>query len=163
MNSLADIPHHRLVTHAVHKHGAKILLQILHSGRYGYQPLVVSASPVKSPISLFKPREMSERNILTTIKDYAHAASLSKKAGYDGVEIMGSEGYLLNQFMSRHVNQRQDRWGGTLENRMRFSLEIVKAIREAVGRNLLSVFVYQCWIWLITVIPWMKSSRLPVR
>ena len=74
---------------------------------------------------------------------------------------MGSEGYLLNQFMSRHVNQRQDRWGGTLENRMRFSLEIVKAIREAVGRNLLSVFVYQCWIWLITVIPWMKSSRLP--
>ena len=140
MNSLADIPHHRLVTHAVHKHGAKILLQILHSGRYGYQPLVVSASPVKSPISLFKPREMSERNILTTIKDYAHAASLSKKAGYDGVEIMGSEGYLLNQFMSRHVNQRQDRWGGTLENRMRFSLEIVKAIREAVGEKFIICF-----------------------
>jgi len=140
MNSLADIPHHRLVTHAVHKHGAKILLQILHSGRYGYQPLVVSASPVKSPISLFKPRKMSERNILSTIKDYAHAASLSKKAGYDGVEIMGSEGYLLNQFMSRHVNQRQDRWGGTLENRMRFSLEIVKAIREAVGEKFIICF-----------------------
>jgi len=140
MNSLADIPHHRLVTHAVHKHGAKILLQILHSGRYGYQPLVVSASPVKSPISLFKPRKMSERNILSTIKDYAHAANLSKKAGYDGIEIMGSEGYLLNQFMSRHVNQRQDRWGGTLENRMRFSLEIVKAIREAVGEKFIICF-----------------------
>ena len=92
MNSLADIPHHRLVTHAVHKHGAKILLQILHSGRYGYQPLVVSASPVKSPISLFKPREMSERNILTTIKDYAHAASLSKRRAMMGLKLWARKG-----------------------------------------------------------------------
>ena len=140
MNTLADIPHHRLVTHAVHKHGAKILLQILHSGRYGYQPFVVSASPVKSPISMFKPREMSEDNILSTIQDYARTASLSKKAGYDGVEIMGSEGYLLNQFMSRHVNQRTDQWGGSLENRMRFALEIVKAIRQTVGEKFIICF-----------------------
>ena len=112
MNTLGDIAPHRLVTHAVHKHGAKILMQILHAGRYGYQPFVVSASPIKSPISPFKPRQMSEKQILNTIDDYVNCASLAKKAGYDGVEIMGSEGYLLNQFLSRHVNQREDRWGG---------------------------------------------------
>ena len=140
MNSLADIPHHRLVTHAVHKHGGKILMQILHAGRYGYQPFVVSASAIKSPISPFKPRQMSEKNILETIEDYARCASLSKKAGYDGVEIMGSEGYLLNQFLSRHVNQRTDRWGGSVENRMRFAVEIVKAIREKVGEKFIISF-----------------------
>ncbi len=96
-------------------------MQILHCGRYGYQPLCVSASPIKSPISPFKPRQMSEKQILETIEDYAHTASIAKKAGYDGVEIMGSEGYLLNQFLSRHVNQRTDRWGGDIENRMRLA------------------------------------------
>lgn len=146
MNSLADIPHHRLVTHAVHKHGGKILMQILHAGRYGYQPFVVSASPIKSPISPFKPRQMSESNILDTIEDYARCSDLAKKAGYDGIEIMGSEGYLLNQFLSRHVNQRTDRWGGEIENRMRFAVEIVKAIREKSVKNLLLVFVCLCWI-----------------
>ena len=140
MNNLGDVAPHRLVTHAVHKHGAKILMQILHSGRYGYQPFVVSASPIKSPISPFKPRQMSEKQILETIEDYAHTASIAKKAGYDGVEIMGSEGYLLNQFLSRHVNQRDDRWGGDIENRMRFAIEIVKAIREKVGENFIICF-----------------------
>ncbi|WP_288498107.1 NADPH-dependent 2,4-dienoyl-CoA reductase [uncultured Acinetobacter sp.] len=140
MNTLGDIAPHRLVTHAVHKHGAKILMQILHSGRYGYQPFVVSASPIKSPISMFKPRQMSDRLILETIQDYAETASLAKKAGYDGVEIMGSEGYLLNQFLSRHVNQRIDRWGGPIENRMRFAVEIVKAIRAKVGEKFIICF-----------------------
>ncbi|WP_089603767.1 NADPH-dependent 2,4-dienoyl-CoA reductase [Acinetobacter piscicola] len=140
MNNIGDIAPHRLVTHAVHKHGAKILMQILHAGRYGYQPFVVSASPIKSPISVFKPRQMSEKLILETIQDYAETASLAKKAGYDGVEIMGSEGYLLNQFLSLHVNQREDRWGGPIENRMRFAVEIVKAIREKVGEKFIICF-----------------------
>lgn len=140
MNTLGDIAPHRLVTHAVHKHGAKILLQILHAGRYGYQPFVVSASPIKSPISPFKPREMSDKQILNTIQDYVNTASIAKKAGYDGVEIMGSEGYLLNQFLSRHVNQRNDRWGGPIENRMRFAVEIVKAIRSEIGEKFIICF-----------------------
>lgn len=140
MNTMGDIAPHRLVTHAVHKHGAKILMQILHSGRYGYQPFVVSASPIKSPISPFKPRQMSEKQILATIRDYAETSHLAKLAGYDGVEIMGSEGYLLNQFLSRHVNQRQDRWGGSIDNRMRFAVEIVRAIRQKVGEKFIICF-----------------------
>lgn len=140
MNTMGDIAPHRLVTHAVHKHGAKILMQILHSGRYGYQPFVVSASSIKSPISPFKPRQMSEKQILNTIEDYAHTAHLAKLAGYDGVEIMGSEGYLLNQFLSRHVNQREDRWGGSIDNRMRLAVEIVKAMRQKVGENFIICF-----------------------
>ena len=140
MNTLADIPHHRLVTHAVHKHGAKILMQILHSGRYGYHPFSVSSSPIQAPINPFKPRQMSDSQILTTIEDYARCASLAKKAGYDGVEIMGSEGYLINQFLSNHVNKRTDRWGGDIENRMRFPVEIVKAIRAKVGEKFIICF-----------------------
>ncbi|WOE32575.1 MULTISPECIES: NADPH-dependent 2,4-dienoyl-CoA reductase [unclassified Acinetobacter] len=140
MNCLADVIPHRLVTRAVHRHHAKILLQILHAGRYGYQPFVVSASPIKSPISPFKPRQLSEKQILATIQDYVKTAKLAQKAGYDGVEIMGSEGYLLNQFLSRHVNQRQDRWGGSIENRMRFAIEIVQAIRAAVGEEFILCF-----------------------
>ena len=140
MNTLGDIAPHRLVTHAVHKHGGKILMQILHAGRYGYQPFVVSASPIKSPISPFKPRQMSDKQIVDTIADYANTASIAKKAGYDGVEIMGSEGYLLNQFLSRHVNQRTDRWGGDIENRMRFAVEIVKAVRAKVGEKFIICF-----------------------
>jgi len=140
MNSPTDALNHRLVTHAVHKHGGKILMQILHAGRYGYQPFVVSSSPVKSPISMFKPRELTDRGILSTINDYAYTAKLAKLAGYDGVEIMGSEGYLINQFLSRHVNQRTDHWGGEIENRMRFPVEIVKAIRAKVGEKFIICF-----------------------
>lgn len=140
MNTWGDVINHRLVTRAVHKHGAKILLQLLHSGRYGYHPFSVSASPIKAPINPFKPRQMSEQQILATIQDYADAASLAKKAGYDGIEIMGSEGYLINQFLSSHVNQRQDRWGGNLENRMRFAVEIVKAVRQKIGKKFIICF-----------------------
>ena len=140
MSNIADVAPHRLVTHAVHKHGAKILMQILHAGRYGYQPFVVSSSPIKSPISPFKPRQMSEKQIVSTIEDYANTANIAKKAGYDGVEIMGSEGYLLNQFLSRHVNQRDDQWGGDIQNRMRFAVDIVKAIREKVGEKFIICF-----------------------
>ena len=140
LNTLADVIPHQIVTRAVHQYGSKILLQILHAGRYGYQPFVVSASPIKSPISPFKPREMSHADILATIKDYAHSARLAQKAGYDGIEIMGSEGYLINQFLSRHVNRRKDRWGGPLLNRMRLAVEIVKAVREAVGLKFIVCF-----------------------
>ncbi|MDQ8935585.1 NADPH-dependent 2,4-dienoyl-CoA reductase [Acinetobacter rudis] len=140
MNHLGDIVPHRLVTHAVHKHGSKILMQILHAGRYGYQPFVVSASPIKSPISPFKPRQLTEKQILQSIEDFAHTASLAKRAGYDGVEVMGSEGYLINQFLSRHVNQREDCWGGDIQNRMRFAVEIVKAIRAKVGEKFIISF-----------------------
>ena len=104
---------HRRVTRAVHDAGGKILMQILHAGRYGYQPLVVSASGVKSPISPFKPRALTERGIEQTIADFARCARLARQAGYDGVEVMGSEGYLLNQFLCARTNQRQDGWGGS--------------------------------------------------
>lgn len=140
LNHKADIINHRRVTKAVHEHGSKIIMQILHSGRYGYHPLAVSSSPIQSPISPFKPREMSEKNILQTIQDYAECAKLAQQAGYDGVEIMGSEGYLLNQFLSNHVNQRTDQWGGSLENRMRFAVEVVKAVRQAVGKEFIITF-----------------------
>ena len=140
MNTWGDVINHRIVTRAVHKHGAKILMQILHSGRYGYQPFVVSSSPIKSPISPFKPRKLSDKQILSTIDDYARCANLAKKSGYDGVEIMGSEGYLINQFLSRHVNQRDDRWGGDIEGRMRFAVELVKAIRAKVGEKFIICF-----------------------
>jgi 2,4-dienoyl-CoA reductase (NADPH2) len=133
LNFVGDLPNHRRVTRAVHEEGGKILLQILHAGRYGYQPLVVSASPQKSPISPFKPRALSERGIESTIEAYVRCAKLAQKAGYDGVEVMGSEGYLLNQFLCARTNRRQDRWGGSIENRMRLPVEVVRRIREAVG------------------------------
>lgn len=140
MNTLGDALNHRLVTHAVHRHGSKILMQILHSGRYGYQPFVVSSSPIKSPISMFKPRALSSKDIWSTIDDFARCAKLAKYAGYDGIEVMGSEGYLLNQFLSSHVNQRNDEWGGPIENRMKIAVEIVKAIRRAVGEKFIISF-----------------------
>ena len=140
MNTLGDALNHRLVTHAVHRHGSKILMQILHSGRYGYQPFVVSSSPIKSPISMFKPRALSSKDIWSTIDDFARCAKLAKYAGYDGIEVMGSEGYLLNQFLSSHVNQRNDEWGGSIENRMKIAVEIVKAIRRAVGEKFIISF-----------------------
>ncbi len=133
MNRYGDVINHRRVTQAVHKEGGKILMQILHAGRYGFHPFVVSASATKSAISKFKPKEMTENEILATIKDFGQCARLAQLAGYDGVEIMGSEGYLLNQFICRRVNQRTDRWGGALENRMRLPLEIVKETRGRVG------------------------------
>jgi 2,4-dienoyl-CoA reductase (NADPH2) len=140
MNFLGDIFNHRKVTRAVHEEGGKILMQILHSGRYGYQPFVVSASSKKSPISPFKPKALTERGIEATIKDYARCAKLAKMAGYDGIEVMGSEGYLLNQFLCARTNLRQDRWGGTIENRMRLPVEIIKRIRKTVGNDFIIMY-----------------------
>ena len=140
LNSLFDVWNHRRVTQAVHEEGGKILMQVLHAGRYGYQPFVVSASAKKSPISPFKPRALSERGIASTIADYARCARLAQRAGYDGVEIMGSEGYLLSQFLCRHSNERSDRWGGAIENRMRLAVEVVQRTRAAVGPNFILMF-----------------------
>jgi 2,4-dienoyl-CoA reductase (NADPH2) len=131
---------HRQITDAVHAHDAKIALQILHAGRYGYQPMVVSSSAVKSPISPFKPRALSAGGIERTIDAYARTAQLAQTAGYDGVEIMGSEGYLINQFLARHVNRRTDEWGGSTEHRQRLALEIVARVREAVGPQFIVIF-----------------------
>ena len=135
LTSGLQVPAHRRLTQAVHRESGRILLQILHAGRYGYHPLVVSASPVKSPISWFAPRELSERGILRTIAAFVRCAKLAHAAGYDGVEIMGSEGYLLNQFLCPRTNQRADRWGGDLGNRMRLPLEIVRRTRRALGER----------------------------
>ncbi len=139
-NSYLDIPNHRKVTSAVHKEGGKIALQILHAGRYSYHPFSLSASAKKAAINPFKPKAMSDKQIRSTIKDFAKTARLAKLANYDGVEVMGSEGYLINQFMALHVNQRKDKWGGSIENRMRFPVEIVKAIRKAVGEEFIILF-----------------------
>jgi 2,4-dienoyl-CoA reductase (NADPH2) len=140
MNFIGDVFNHRRVTNAVHEEGGKILMQILHAGRYGYQPFVVSASGIKSPISRFKPKELTERGIEKTIRAYARSAWLARMAGYDGVEVMGSEGYLLNQFLCARVNKRTDRWGGPIENRMRLAVEVVKRIREAAGPDFIIMY-----------------------
>lgn len=135
-----DIAAHMLVTRAVHKHGGKILIQLLHSGRYGYHPFVVAPSPIKSPISPFKPRQMSETLIEKTIQDFANSAKIAKDAGYDGVEIMGSEGYLINQFLATHSNERTDAYGGAFSARCQFALNVVKAVRAAVGEDFIIGF-----------------------
>ncbi|OBF29879.1 NADPH-dependent 2,4-dienoyl-CoA reductase [Mycobacterium sp. ACS4331] len=124
---------HRRITSAVHAEGAKILLQILHAGRYAYHPLSVSASSIKAPINPFRPRALSDRGVRTTIDDFVRCALLARDAGYDGVEIMGSEGYLLNQFLAPRTNRRRDAWGGSPENRRRMPVEIVRRVRSAVG------------------------------
>ena len=131
---------HRLITKAVHKYDAKICLQILHSGRYGHHPFNVSASDVKSPISKFKTKALTERGIQKTINDFVRCSKLAKYAGYDGVEIMGSEGYLINQFIVKRTNRRTDKWGGLYENRIKFPLEIVRRIRSEVGREFIIIF-----------------------
>jgi len=140
LNFKGDVINHRRVTKAVHEEGGKILMQILHSGRYGYQPFVVSASEKKSPISPFKPRALTEAGIEQTIRDYARCAKLARDAGYDGVEVMGSEGYLLNQFLCARTNLRTDKWGGSIENRMRLAVEIVKRIRAEVGNDFIIMY-----------------------
>jgi 2,4-dienoyl-CoA reductase (NADPH2) len=136
----AHVRDHRLITDAVHADGGKICLQILHAGRYGYHPLCVAPSAIKSPISKFKPKALSKRQIRSTISDFARCARLAQEAGYDGVEVMGSEGYLINQFIAPRTNHRRDEWGGELENRVRFPLEIVRQIRREVGPNFILIF-----------------------
>lgn len=131
---------HELVTHTVHEAGGKIALQILHAGRYGYHPFIVAPSGIKSPISPFKPWVMSQWRIKKTIKHFARCARLAQLAGYDGVEIMGSEGYLINQFIVSHTNHRTDEWGGSYERRIRFPTEIVRSVREAVGEQFIIIY-----------------------
>ncbi|MCX2760799.1 NADPH-dependent 2,4-dienoyl-CoA reductase [Vibrio sp. Sgm 22] len=131
---------HQVVTEAVHKHGGKIALQLLHAGRYAMHPFAQSASGIKAPIAKFAPSEMSPRQIKKTIGAFANSAELAQVAGYDGIEIMGSEGYLINQFICKRTNMRYDEWGGSYEKRMRFPLEIVKSIREAVGKDFIIIF-----------------------
>ncbi|TQR86043.1 NADPH-dependent 2,4-dienoyl-CoA reductase [Mycobacterium hodleri] len=133
MLSSSDARRHRRITAAVHDEGGKILLQILHAGRYAYHPLSVSASSIKAPINPFRPRPL--RNVEGTVDDFVRCALLAREAGYDGVEIMGSEGYLLNQFLAPRTNKRTDAWGGTAEKRRRLPVEIVRRTREAVGRD----------------------------
>jgi 2,4-dienoyl-CoA reductase (NADPH2) len=140
LNSVLDLPNHRRLTDAVHDEGGKIALQILHAGRYGYQPFVVSASALKSPISRFTPRALTEAGIERTIRAYVRCARLAQRAGYDGVEIMGSEGYLLNQFLCRRTNRRTDGYGGSLENRMRLPVEIVERVRAACGERFIVIY-----------------------
>jgi 2,4-dienoyl-CoA reductase (NADPH2) len=135
-----EVKRHRKVTGAVHEHGGKIAMQILHAGRYGYHPLSVSASPIKSPITPFRPRELSKGGVENTIEDFVRTAAYAQEAGYDGVEVMGSEGYLINQFLVKRTNQRSDEWGGSYENRMRFPTEIVRRIRAKVGRDFIIVY-----------------------
>ncbi|UWQ50231.1 NADPH-dependent 2,4-dienoyl-CoA reductase [Leisingera caerulea] len=140
MTSAKDVENHSVVTERVHEAGGRIAMQILHAGRYAYGPKCVGPSPVKSPISPFPPHELDEDGIEKQIADIVNAARLAQEAGYDGVEIMGSEGYFLNQFLVTHTNKRTDRWGGSYENRMRLPIEVVRRTREAVGRDFIIIY-----------------------
>ncbi|MFH8342101.1 NADPH-dependent 2,4-dienoyl-CoA reductase [Streptomyces sp. AM6-12] len=136
----AEAERHRIVTEAVHGAGGRIAMQILHFGRYAYHRDLVAPSPVQAPINPFVPRELSDADVERTVEDYVRAARLARHAGYDGVEIMGSEGYLINEFIAARTNHRTDRWGGSYENRMRFPVEIVRRVREAVGTDFIIVY-----------------------
>lgn len=128
-----QVPDYKIITDTVHESGSKIILQILHAGRYAKQENLVAPSAIRSPINKFEPKEMSEQDILTTIEDFVNCASLAQQAGFDGIELLGSEGYCLNEFTALRTNHRTDRWGGNFENRARFPLEIVRAIRHKLG------------------------------
>jgi 2,4-dienoyl-CoA reductase (NADPH2) len=132
--------HHQVVTEAVHAAGGKIALQILHFGRYAYHPELVGPSAIRAPISPMPPRELTSAEVEQTIADFVRCATLAQQAGYDGVEVMGSEGYLINEFIAARTNQRTDEWGGAYENRIRFPLEIVRRTREAVGQNFIIIY-----------------------
>ncbi|MEH6759544.1 MAG: NADPH-dependent 2,4-dienoyl-CoA reductase [Maribacter arcticus] len=140
MSSKKHAKHHKVITDAVHSEGGKICMQILHSGRYGYHPLAVAPTAIKSPISPFKPFKLKQSGIKRTIRDFVNSAKLAKSAGYDGVEIMGSEGYLINQFITERTNKRTDDYGGSYENRMRLPIALVKQTREAVGTEFIIIY-----------------------
>ncbi len=135
-----EVAQHQLITEAVHREGGQICMQILHTGRYAYHKALVGPSPIKAPINMFTPRELTEEDIERTIQDYADCAALAQQAGYDGVEIMGSEGYLINQFIAQRTNHRTDGWGGSYENRIKFPVEIVKRTRERVGPEFIIIY-----------------------
>jgi 2,4-dienoyl-CoA reductase (NADPH2) len=134
------VARHRKVTKAVHAEGGRICMQILHGGRYAYHPLSVAPSRIKSPITPFTPRALSNRGVERTIKDFVNCARLAQEAGYDGIEVMGSEGYLINEFVTARTNTRSDAWGGSAEKRMRFPIEIVRRTRAAVGRDFIIIY-----------------------
>ncbi|HHQ6591738.1 TPA: FAD-dependent oxidoreductase [Serratia fonticola] len=140
LNQPQQVAHHRIVTEAVHQAGGKIALQILHTGRYSYQPQPVAPSALQAPINPFSPAALTHQEVEQTIADFANCAALAQQAGYDGVEVMGSEGYLINQFLVSRTNQRTDQWGGSFSNRMRFAVEIVRAVREATGPEFILIY-----------------------
>ncbi|WP_313221391.1 NADPH-dependent 2,4-dienoyl-CoA reductase [Stutzerimonas nitrititolerans] len=140
LSTVEEAAEHKVVTQAVHEAGGKICMQILHAGRYAYSPQLVAPSAIQAPINPFTPRELDEEGIEKQIRDFVNCASLAKEAGYDGVEIMGSEGYFINQFLVAHTNHRSDRWGGSYENRMRLPVEIVRRVREAVGAEFIIIY-----------------------
>lgn len=140
LNQPQQVAHHRIVTEAVHQAGGKIALQILHTGRYSYQPQPVAPSALQAPINPFSPAALTHQEVEQTIADFANCAALAQQAGYDGVEVMGSEGYLINQFLVSRTNQRTDQWGGSFSNRMRFAVEIVRAVREATGSEFILIY-----------------------
>jgi 2,4-dienoyl-CoA reductase (NADPH2) len=140
LNDPTQVPHHQIVTDAVHQAGGKIALQILHAGRYSYQKQPVAPSALQAPINPFMPQALSGDEVLQTIADFAHCAQLAKQSGYDGVEVMGSEGYLINQFLTTRTNQRDDDWGGDFTRRMRFAVEIVRAVQQATGPDFILIY-----------------------
>ncbi|WP_432115902.1 FAD-dependent oxidoreductase [Streptomyces sp. S1] len=140
LTTAEEVAEHRLITDAVHREGGRIAMQILHFGRYAYHPALVAPSPLKAPISPFAPNELTDAEVEQTVEDYVRCAELAREAGYDGVEVMGSEGYLINEFIAAATNHRTDRWGGSYENRVRFPLEIVRRIRERVGEDFILVY-----------------------
>jgi len=140
LDSFGGVAQHQLITQAVKPHGTKICMQILHAGRYGYQPQQVAPSAIQAPISPYTPKELTTTEIEKQISDFVYCAKLAKQAGYDGVEIMGSEGYLINQFIVKATNKRIDEWGGSYQNRIRFAIEIVKRTRQALGEEFILIF-----------------------
>ncbi|MEQ5834180.1 NADPH-dependent 2,4-dienoyl-CoA reductase [Marinobacter sp. NFXS9] len=140
MDTEEEAVQHRVVTKAVHEAGGKICMQILHAGRYAYHPELVAPSAIQAPINPFTPKELDEAGIEKQIEDYARCAALAKEAGYDGVEIMGSEGYFINQFIVSHTNHRTDQWGGSYENRIRLPIEVVRRVRERVGDQFIIIY-----------------------
>lgn len=140
LNDASQLAHHRPITEAVHKEGGKIALQILHTGRYSYQPRPVAPSALQAPINRFAPHALTHDEILVLIDDFAQCALLAREAGYDGVEVMGSEGYLINEFLAVRTNQRDDQWGGDWARRMRFAVEVVRAVRERVGAEFIIIY-----------------------
>ncbi len=135
-----DVENHRMVTDAVHADGGKICMQILHTGRYAYNPKLIAPSAIKAPINPFPPHEVTVDEIEQQIEDFVRCAGLAQQAGYDGVEVMGSEGYFINQFIAQRTNQREDDWGGEYDNRIRFAIEVVKRVRERVGTNFIIIY-----------------------
>jgi 2,4-dienoyl-CoA reductase (NADPH2) len=140
LTSKKEVRNHKIITEAVHNNGGKIAMQILHTGRYAYHPFAVAPSAIKSPITPFKPWKLPNFLVEKTINNYARCAALAQEAGYDGVEVMGSEGYLINEFIVAKTNTRTDKWGGSYSNRIRFPIEIVKRIREKVGPNFIIIY-----------------------